>query len=138
MIDVEKFMTDHKLDKKKTAEALFPGNEFPRMALKRITDGKALLNSQQVSLLAAMAGIDVGSVYSGGWEKTSGPDNFTLSQGPFKVVLDWETWVSRIFIDGTLLHKEVLTKPTVPLSEYIKSVQEHISDLEEYRWDPKK
>ena len=123
MIDVTKFITDHDLDKKEVAKHLFPENRYPIMAFKRILDGAALLDSEQLAKLAALAKVSIVKLFSGNWDTTSTRNMLSMESGEYRAELDMLTWTTRIFHRSSMFYEEILTQPTIPLSQYV----EHIS-----------
>ena len=122
MIDVNKLIEDHNLDKKELARAMFPENIYPGMAFKRILDGEALLDSAQVLKLAAIVGVNVLQLFNGSWETTQSPSKYVIDNGDYRAELDWKSWTTRIFHKGSMFFEEVLTKPTISLSEYVHEI----------------
>jgi hypothetical protein len=122
MINVKKFIADHNLDTMEVAAQLFPENNYQKMALKRILDGSALLDSEQVSKLAAMAKVPINQLFSGAWNTGAKADTLVFEAGDYRAELDTTLWITRILHRGSLFHEEVLTKPTIPLKEYLEQI----------------
>lgn len=101
------------------AEFLYPGNKFPRVSFQRVLDGKALLNSEQVSRLAAWLGLSVDSLYKGGWTSEFKEGTCILTNGNYRAELSVETGETKLFHFGSLFHEIVLHDPAIPLSQYI-------------------
>lgn len=101
------------------AEFLFPNNKFPRVSLQRVLDGKALLNSEQVSRLATWLGISVDSLYKGGWSSEFKEETCILTNGNYRAELSIKTGETKVFHLGALFHEIILHDPAISLSQYI-------------------
>lgn len=130
MIDVKKFMADHNLETKEVAKAMFPTNQYPKMAFKRIVDGEGLLDSDQLVRLAALARVSVAELFNGNWASKSNRKSFILEKGEYRAELEWSTWITRIFHRESMFHEKVLTQPTIPMSKYIEEIEGIISKHE--------
>lgn len=102
------------------AEFLYPSNKFPRVSLQRVFDGKALLNSKQVSRLATWLGISVDSLYKGGWSSEFKEETCILTNGNYRAELSIKTGETKVFHLGALFHEIILHDPAIPLSKYIE------------------
>lgn len=127
MINLKSFMDAHKLDPAKTARELFPGNAYPVMAMKRILDGEALMDTDQVERLAAFAGVPVSKVFNNGWSFAAdwGEDRkvYTLESDGWRAEIDRATWVTTLYHNGKAVHEEVICSPTVTLSEMLSALE---------------
>jgi hypothetical protein len=130
MVDLNRFLEENHLDIKETAYALFPKNNYPVMALKRVIDGNGLLDSAQMARLAALAGVDIAQLYTSNWVKTAKATKFILDSGDYRAELDMKTWCTRIFHRGSMFHEELITRPLIPLSDYIRLVSERVASHE--------
>jgi hypothetical protein len=127
-LDVREVISRYSLDKKQVAVSLFPNVSFPVMALKRICDGEALLNSDQVSRLASLARVSVSNLYEGGWEtvKSKGP-TYVFENEEYRAELSKQTFVTKLYHKGSLFHEDVITAKTTTLSDYLKALDGIIS-----------
>lgn len=128
-IDLMAVMDKYKLDKKDLAVALFPSNKYASVALTRVLNGINLLDSEQLSKLASMAGVSVDSLYTDRqWEQTSNKSGeIIFTKDDFRAVLNTDTWITKLYAKETLKHEEVLSSKTVPLSEYLEKLNEIIN-----------
>jgi len=129
-MDVKKLIQDRDLDIKIIAKELFPENAYPQMAFKRILKGEATLSVPQIKRLAALAGMDPSKALSGNWTKRSKGTKFTITSGDYRAELDMKSWITRLFHGKSMFHEELLTRPFIPLSEYIAQVEDRITKHE--------
>lgn len=118
-INLKELIEQRGLKTLEVAEFLFPGNKFPRVSIQRVFDGKARLNSEQVSRLAAWLGVSVDSLYKGGWNSEFKGETCILTNGNYRAELSVETGETKLFHLGSLFHEIVLHDPAIPLSQYI-------------------
>lgn len=118
-INLKELIEQRSLKTREVAEFLFPGNKFPRVSIQRVFDGKAQLNSEQVSRLAAWLGVSVDSLYKGGWNSEFKGETCILTNGNYRAELSVETGETKLFHLGSLFHEIVLHDPAIPLSQYI-------------------
>ena len=118
-INLKELIEQRGLKTLEVAEFLFPGNKFPRVSIQRVFDGKARLNSEQVSRLAAWLGVSIDSLYKGGWNSEFKGETCILTNGNYRAELSVETGETKLFHLGSLFHEIVLHDPAIPLSQYI-------------------
>jgi len=120
-IDLNKILANSNLAKNRVAKLLFPNNRHPGLALGRILSGEAVLDADQIILLANFIGVPVGMLYDEkGWKSEELSKNkIVLSNGDFTAELDTETWTTKIFKNGSLEHEFVLQKPAIALRDFI-------------------
>lgn len=127
-INLKEIIERQELDVKEVAKNLFPGNDYPKLALDRILKNKAVLDANQISRLSAITGIPIGALYAGGQWKASYKKNLhTFRLGDFTAILDTDNWKTQMFHDDTLFHEEIYHSGGVPMSEYFKILNNQIS-----------
>ena len=123
----------YKLEPKSLAAELFPGNAYPVPALKRVLEGEALLNTDQISKLSFMTGIPIEHLFTGEKWKSVPNKNFNLfvlENGEFKATLDRETWVTKIYHKNSIFHEAVIMDGNaVPMSVYLSELDKLILNL---------
>lgn len=119
-INLRELIEQRGLKTREVAEFLYPGNKYPRASLQRVLDGEALLNSEQVSRLAAWLGISVDSLYKGGWSSEFKGETCILTNGNYRAELSIRTGETKVFHLGALFHEIILHDPAIPLSRYIE------------------
>jgi hypothetical protein len=131
-IDLDRIIDAYGLNNVEVAMQLFPGNAHPGLALNRIKKGVAVLDADQISKLALMAGIPISALYAGGqWRKTfkSGIHKFT--NGKFTAELSTVTFITKIFHNESLFHESLIASPTIALSEYFEKLDLEILKFKE-------
>lgn len=119
-INLRELIKQRGLKTREVAEFLYPDNKFPRVALQRVLDGKALLNSEQVSRLAAWLGISTDSLYKGGWSPEFEGETCILTNGNYRAELSIRTGETKVFHLGALFHEIILHDPAISLSQYVE------------------
>lgn len=119
-INLRELIEQRGLKTREVAEFLYPDNKFPRVALQRVLDGKALLDSEQVSRLAAWLGISTDSLYKGGWSSEFEGETCILTNGNYRAELSIRTGETKVFHLGALFHEIILHDPAISLSQYVE------------------
>lgn len=119
-INLRELVEQRGLRLQEVAEILFPDNRFPRAALNRVLNGKTLLNSEQVSRLAAWLSVSVDDLYRGAWSSEFRGETCILTNGNYRAELSVKTGETKVFHLGSLFHETVLHDPAIPLSKYIE------------------
>lgn len=119
-INLRELIEQRGLKTREVAEFLYPDNKFPRVALQRVLDGKALLNSEQVSRLAAWLGISTDSLYKGGWSSEFEGETCILTNGNYRAELSIRTGETKVFHLGAMFHEIILHDPAISLSQYVE------------------
>jgi len=131
-IKLKELVSIQGLDTKELAEQLFPNNKYPRLALNRVLDGKAVLDATQISKLSMLTGISIEKLYSGeDWKAKNMRGIHTFTNGEFRAELNTETWVTKIFHKNSLFHEAVIHSGQTPLSEYLNKLNILINKFKE-------
>lgn len=122
-INVKETIKTRGLDIKEVARQLFPKNKYPDLALNRVIKGKNVLDADQISKLALMAGLQLSELFSGeNWKATTSKGVHVFTNGEFRAELDSETWVTKIFHKGSMFHESIIHSGSTPVSEYIRQL----------------
>ena len=131
-IKLKELVSIQGLDTKELAEQLFPNNKYPRLALNRVLDGKAVLDATQISKLSMLIGISIEKLYSGeDWKAKNMKGIHIFTNGEFRAELNTETWVTKIFHKTSLFHEAVIHSGQTPLSEYLNKLNILINKFKE-------
>ena len=128
-IDLYGVLKKADLGKKEIAEHLFPKNKFPVLALNRVVNGEAQLDSEQISKLAMLLGVEIQDLYVANWVPSHKKNKLVFNSDDFRAELDTKTWTTNIFHKDTLLHGVVLSKESVSLKEYINKLNSEINKI---------
>jgi len=118
VIDLNQIITVCELDIKDLAQVLFPDNLHPVPALQRVLAGTTLLNSRQITLLSLHTDLTIEQIFGEKWVAKSKENLHTFTRGDFKVELDTNTWITKIYEKGNLLFDKIISSGTVSLNEY--------------------
>lgn len=130
-IDLRRIIEQNHLDWGEISTELFPKNKQPRRALDRVAKGEALLDSEQISRLATLLGVEIQDLYMGyEWKATSKPGLITLTTDKFRAEIDTKKWSLKVYASDKLFHDEVLMSPTIQLSELLKNLNQIIEKYE--------
>ena len=130
-IDIGQIIEKAGLDKKDVASQLFPDNKYPELALRRIMLGESNLDSQQISKLAALAGMGVTELFGPtGWRNFAQEGKLIFENNDYRAELDTIGWTTKIFHKGSMFHEEVIHTDMIPLSSYLKNLDAIIAKRE--------
>lgn len=122
-INLKRIIEKQDLKPKWVAEQLFPENKYPKLALDRVLDGKAFLDTNQVSRLSAITGIPINFLYSGGeWEMKSTENKISFTSDDYFAELNTQTWKTEIYHKGSIFHETLIHSEGIPLSEYLSQL----------------
>lgn len=121
----------HSLDSKKVAAELFPENKYPMIALSRVINGEALLNTEQVSKLSFLTGIPINDLFEqGNWKnlpRKASDNTMAFENEDYRAELDRDTWITKLFHKNSIFHEAVIVDAnTLPLSEYFNELDKLI------------
>ena len=119
-INLEGIIESKNLNKKELAKRLFPDNKYAALALNRVIKGDGFLDSKQISLLSELVSIPIGKLFTGaGWDLKSDARLLIITSDEFRAELDRDTWVTKVFENGSLFHESIIHTRNVPLSTYL-------------------
>lgn len=131
--NINHILTRYNLDCKQLARELFSNNLHPEVAFKRITDGKAFLDTNQINTLASIVGVHVSDLFiDDNWvmDKQVKGNIIVFFKNNFRVELNLETLISQIFyIDKLVVKETLISEKNIKLSEYLKLLDETITNL---------
>lgn len=129
-INVKEIIETRGLDTKEVARQLFPKNKYPDLALNRVIKGKNVLDADQISKLALMAGLQLSELFSGeNWKSVARKDVHVFTNGEFRAELDSETWITKIFHKDSMFHESIIHSGSTPVSEYLSQLDLIISNF---------
>ena len=128
--NISAIIEQYKLEPKSLAAQLFPENAYPMPALKRVIEGEALLNTDQISKLSHLTGIPIYDLFTGEKWKGVAPKDaevMTLENGEFKASLNRKTWVTKLYHKNSIFHESVIMDgDSVPMSVYLSELDKII------------
>lgn len=129
LIDIRGVIEKSGLNYSDVATELFPLNAYPRLALNRVADRKngAHLDEEQISKLASLLGLNISELFDETeWSSKIEGDKVTFSTKDYRAELDLKTNKTKIYHLNSLFHSEIIHSLTVPLSEYLESLNKII------------
>ena len=129
-INVAAIIEQYGLSKLELASDLFPNNKYASMALTRVINGEAFLNSEQLSLLANKLGVTVDSLYADReWDlKSNSAGVLKFENGSMIAELDTETWITKVYKKGSLIHETVLHNGSITIANYLEKLNNLINN----------
>lgn len=131
IVDLDKVINMHELDRKEVAKKLFPDNIHQMPAMERILRGESELTASQLVTLSTLIGCEISDLFSlkpHGWRMLSlenGTIRFTLDS--YVAIFNTRTFVTNIFDGDRELGSMILSTYTVPLPVYLQSLLDHIN-----------
>lgn len=121
-INLKKAIKDSGLNNSEIAKQLFPKNKYPSLALNRVIQGKAFLDSAQISKLSLLLNISISDLFGATWKSKKVGHIMTLTTGNYKAELDTQLWITKIFDKDSLFHESVIHNGSVGLSIYLSAL----------------
>lgn len=115
------------------AEHLFPGNMYPRVALKRVENGDGSLNEEQISKLALLVGLSIEDLFNNStWKLDDIKDRrLCFVSGQYVAHYDKKTGLTSVFDKETLFHETVISIEGMGLSQYLGMLDQIIEEHRE-------
>lgn len=131
MEHLKQIIEDSELDFNEVAKQLFPSNKYPRLALNRVLQGHSNLDSQQLSKLSKLTGLEIENIISPGntWEIRSSKKGIIKFQNDvYSAELNLNTNITKVFHKESLIHEEILHTNAIVLSEYFEKLNSIINN----------
>jgi hypothetical protein len=113
------------IDHTALAEALFPFNKYPKLALNRVIEGDGHLDAHQISRLSLLTGLGIEELYStGSWKIAAKNKTMFFSNGEYFAELDMsgKVWTTKVFHKKSLFHEQILHTSDVVLGAYFEQL----------------
>jgi hypothetical protein len=126
--DIHRIIKSYNLEKGELSKILFPKTKFPKHAFSRILKGEALLDSKQITDLAAYIGItvkDLFSVSKSEWKGTSEDGHLVFCKENYKVKLAYKGSYLTLYKGSEAIYEEIVGTKSMSLEEFIT----HIDNL---------
>jgi len=123
-INLQNIIDSQELDTIEVAKQLFPNNKYPKLAINRILDGSAFLDSNQISKLSMLTGIPIELLYSDGkWSKAKATDGLLkFTADDYTAELNTKDWTTKLYHKDSLFHEDIIHDKSIPLSEYLSQL----------------
>lgn len=131
--DINQIIDQFKLDETQVAKELFPTNMYPSVAFKRITSGKAFLDTNQVVKLADILGMHAADLFKRDTWSISIPNKervITFKRNSFRVEYATDTRVCSLYKGEGLKPIEVIfMAENMRLSNFLETLDKTIANL---------
>lgn len=125
-IDLQKIIDAKGILIKDLGKALFPKTKYPYLAIRRVMQGKAFLNSAQVMHLSVVTEIPVNFLFNfGKWELALQDKKMKAVSGEITAELNTQTWETQLFKNGEKHLAPFKFAHGVAISTYL----EHVTNL---------
>ena len=127
--DINAVIEQYKLNTEELAKVLFPTVKYPKQAFDRILKGEAVLDVQQVQLLANHIGVLVSDLFSiNQWKSTMEDKCLTFIKGEYKIKLNYNNVYVSVYKGCSLVDQIVANIPAMTLEQFIKYIDNLIKN----------
>ena len=121
--DLNKVFDFYKPDFDAVAKVLFPHNNFPQAALRRVLTGPTTIDANQIGALAEYLGVLVADLYSidMDWKGSFEKGYLTFIKGEYKAVLNYNGSFLSVYKGKNLIATE-LTATTMTIESFINHI----------------
>ena len=125
--DLNKVLEFYKPDQEAVAKVLFPHNNFPQAALRRVLTGPTTINADQIAALAEFLGVFVGDLYTidTDWKGSFEYGHLTFKKGEYKAILNYKGSFLSVYKGKDRIN----TTELVPTTMTIESFINHINNI---------
>lgn len=120
-IDLNKIIKEQELVPWILSRQLWPTNAFPMQALKRVTEGTAQLEEEQIAKLAHITGLSIDELFQAApWKITNSGENLLhFERDNWKASFDLESNAIKVYDKETLYCETLLVSKAIPLNEFL-------------------
>ena len=121
--DLNKVFDFYKPDFDAVAKVLFPHNNFPQAALRRVLTGPTTIDANQIGALAEHLGVLVADLYSidMDWKGSFEKGYLAFTKGEYKAVLNYNGSFLSVYKGKNLIATE-LTATTMTTESFINHI----------------
>lgn len=132
MVDIERILSGRsKSEIKAIAKAVFYKNKYPGLALDRVRKGEAFLDTEQAGILANKIGCSICELYEeDNWKASYSEGVHIFEKGEFRAEVRIKKGEVRIFHNKKLYVESALFVDTLPISAFLKEMDEIINNIE--------
>lgn len=130
-LDLGRIMEIAKLKTATVGAQLFPTNQDPKAAVRRVIKGDAFLNSEQIAKLSEMLGVPIGLLFSdAAWSMTKPSDSkkrvIQFRSYEYFAELDLDTMTTTVSRNGLLFFEKITHPKGVEITEYLNDLTDLI------------
>lgn len=131
-IDLQSLIDELDLNYDRLARILFPSNDHPKLSLARVIKGKSKLDENQIKDLSDFSGLSIEDLFSrNNWTAKHEKGLHVFRKGNYVAKLNTDTWLTKVYINGTVEHTFLIHQESIPLNEYIKLLETEIQKLKD-------
>ena len=107
--DLNKVLDFYKPDFDAVAKVLFPHNNFPQAALRRVLTGPTTIDANQIAALAEYLGVLVADLYSidKNWKASFKTGYLTFINGDYKAVVNYKGAFITVYKNNVCIAQEI-------------------------------
>ena len=121
--NINKIISHYKLDVNEVDEVLFPHVRYKTLALNRILNGEAYLDTQQIEKLAEYIGVFVHELFTfDEWKGTYEDGSITWAQGEYKVKLHYNGTFLTMYKGTKAIYQELESPKNTTVEEFISHI----------------
>lgn len=126
--DIKKVIKCYKLDTNEVAEALFPHVRYKMLALNRVLKGEAYLDTQQIEILAKLAGVLIQDLFTLGEWKGGREDNcIIMTHEDYKVKLNYNGVFMTLTKGPHIIAQEFTNTKNISVDDFISHIDSLIN-----------
>lgn len=127
--DINKVIEHYSLNVDEVAEALFPNVRYKQSALKRVLNGEATIDTEQIQKLANLAGVIVSDLFTfDEWKGSSEDGCITFIKGEFKAKLNYNGAYLTLYKGTQVIKKEITAANSLSINSFINHINNLIKD----------
>ena len=128
--DLRKVIEVYKLDVNDVAEALFPHVRYKNLALNRVLKGEAFLDTQQIQILANLAGVFIQDLFMlNKWRGKNENGYLTLCYGDYKVILNYNGAFLTLIKNGHVQKQELINTKCITIDDFLTHINSLIKNF---------
>jgi len=122
--DLNKVLEFYKPDQEAVAKVLFPYNNFPQAALRRVLTGPTTIDADQIAALADFLGVLVGDLYTidAGWKGSFEHGYLTFKKGEYKAILNYKGSFLSVYKGKDRINTTELVSTTMTIESFINHI----------------
>ena len=122
--DLNKVLEFYKPDLGAVAKVLFPHNNFPQAALRRVLTGPTTIDADQIAVLADFLGVLVGDLYTidTDWKGSFEHGHLTFKKGKYKAILNYKGSFLSVYKGKDHINTTELVSTTITIESFINHI----------------
>lgn len=127
--NINKVIEHYKLDTNEVAEALFPHVRYKTLALNRVLKGEAYLDTQQIEVLAKLAGVLIQDLFTfNDWKGGYEDGCIIMVRGEYKVKLNYNGVYMTLTKGPKVITQEIVCPANISIDDFISHIDSLIKN----------